>query len=148
MITKNERKVLRYLMLNYYSKSSINKIAKDCRLTPNGAYKILKKFEKEGILKFSRISNLKLYCLDFENSKTKSIIELALMPETMTKKIKYRAEDLEPLKELTKACALFGSYTTNKEKASDLDIFFLLDKKHRISYNNGLVVLLNQLSTF
>ena len=138
MITKNEKNVLRYLILNYYSKSSINKIAKDCKLAPNGAYKILKKFEKEGVLKFSRISNLKLYYLDFKNSKTKSIIEVALMPETTSKRIKYRAKDLEPLKELTLACALFGSYAANKEKASDLDVFFLIGKNNYSKYKEKL----------
>ena len=72
MLTKNEKKVLRYVMI--YSKDfvSINKIAKECNLSPNGTLKILRKFEKENILNFKKISNSKVYYLNFKNNKTKN----------------------------------------------------------------------------
>jgi len=137
MLTKNEKKVLRYITANYNSYPSINKIAKDCKLTPNGAYKILRKFEKENILKFKKISNIKAYHLDFENIKTKNIMELAFMPDEIKGRISYRIEDLKPLKTLTKICALFGSYII-KEKANDLDVLFVLERKNYGKYKDKL----------
>lgn len=50
MITANERKVLKFILVHFDTEHSINQIAKECVLSPNGAYKILKKFEKEEIL--------------------------------------------------------------------------------------------------
>ena len=49
MITKNEKKVLRMLFAELGKDNSINQIAKACNLAPNGAFKILRKFEKEGM---------------------------------------------------------------------------------------------------
>lgn len=134
MLTKNEKRVLRYVMVNYSSYPSINKIAKECKITPNGAYKILKKFEWEKILKFKQISNIKSYYLDFKNNKTKNIMELALSPKIIEGRIKYRAGDLEPLKKITKTCVLFGSYTAEKKEPNDLDVLFVFDKKNYKEY--------------
>lgn len=138
MLTKNEKNVLRYIMANYSIYSSINKIAKECKITPNGAYKILKKFEEEKILKFKQISNIKSYYLDFENSKTKNIMELALSPKIIKGRIKYRAGDLEPLKKITKICILFGSYISDKKEPNDLDVLFVFDKKNYNEYKKTL----------
>ncbi len=46
MLTENERKVLRYLAVYSKEHPSINKIARACKITPNGAYKIRKEIEK------------------------------------------------------------------------------------------------------
>jgi len=108
MLTKNEKKVLRLLLTAFDRESSINNIAKECSLAPNGAYKILKKFEEEGILKVKKIANIKSYSINFDDEKTDNILELALMPK-LEGRIKYRREDLKGLKEITKACILFGS---------------------------------------
>ena len=45
MLTKNEKRVLRLLLTAFDKQYSINNVAKECGLVPNGAYKILKKFE-------------------------------------------------------------------------------------------------------
>ena len=67
MLTGNEKTVLRLLMGNFDKDISINQIAKECDLAPNGALKILRKFEKEGILVFKNISNIKSYKIDYGN---------------------------------------------------------------------------------
>ena len=59
MLTRNEKKVLRLLLTAFDMEYSINNIAKECGLAPNGAYKILKKFEGEGILKANLIVQFK-----------------------------------------------------------------------------------------
>ena len=69
MITKNERKILRFLLTHFDSDYSINEIAKKCDLAPNGAYTILKKFEKKGVLIVKKIANLNSYKIKFFNYK-------------------------------------------------------------------------------
>ena len=138
MLTKNEKKVLRLLLTAFNRERSINNIAKECSLAPNGAYKILKKFEEEGILKAKKIANIKSYSINFYDEKTDNILELALMPK-LEGRIKYRLEDLKGLKGITKACILFGSYTDLKKEPHDLDILFVIDKGNFEQYKKKLV---------
>lgn len=127
MLTDNEKKILRFIMSNFNVDYSINNIAKECSLTPNGAFKILKKFEKEGILEVRKIANIKAYSINFDNEKTKNILELSFM-DLLEGRLKHRFEDLKELKNVTKACIMFGSYIKSKKEPNDIDLFFLLDK--------------------
>ncbi|MBU2637596.1 MAG: winged helix-turn-helix transcriptional regulator [Nanoarchaeota archaeon] len=128
-LTQNEKKALRFLAANLNEDYSINEIAKKCGITPNGAYKLLAKLEKDGILKKKPIANLISYKLNLENEKAMLMLELAFVHDNLEGRIKLRAEDLEPLKAVAKACIVFGSYITAKQKPGDIDILFVLDKK-------------------
>lgn len=125
MLTQNEKKVLKLIFLGY--QLSINQLAKESSLAPNGAYKMLKKFGKEGILKYKTIANSKIYSLDYQNEKTANVLKLALIEDSLSKKLQSRQEDLKPLRQTTKACILFGSYI-KKEKPNDLDLLFVIEK--------------------
>ncbi len=127
MLTLNEKKVLRVLLTLFGESYSINQIAKKCAITPNGTLKILRKFEKEGLLQSKKIANILSYFLDFNNEKTKNILELALN-EDLAGRIKFRYEDLKKLKDITEVCILFGSYIDLKKEPNDLDILFILNK--------------------
>ncbi|MFH1065542.1 MAG: winged helix-turn-helix domain-containing protein [Nanoarchaeota archaeon] len=127
MITANERKVLRFLGASQED-YSMNEISKKCGITPNGAYKILTKLEKEGILKQKRIANINSYKINFENDKTMRVLELAFIPDKLEGRVKIRAEDLQPLKAAAEACILFGSYITSKQNPGDIDIVFVMEK--------------------
>lgn len=116
------------LLTSFGEDYSINQIAKNCNIAPNGALKILRKFEKEGVLKSRKIANINSYSINFENDKTKNIIELTLISD-LTGKLKFRYEDLKPLKDVTKECIAFGSYTNLKKEPNDLDILFILDRE-------------------
>src|SRR3989338_8454547 len=118
MLTKNEKKVLRLLLTAFNRERSINNIAKECSLAPNGAYKILKKLEKEGILKEKNIANIKSYKINFDNEKTANILELAMIPE-LEGRLKFRLEDFKALKGITKSCIIFGSYINLKKQPND-----------------------------
>ena len=129
MITENEKNVLKMLLYAFEKMYPINQIARECNIAPNGALKILRKFEKEGILKFERISNIKSYNLNFENEKTKNILQLALI-SNLTGRVKFRAEDLSFLRQFTEVCIIFGSYVDIKKDPNDIDLFFIIkDKK-------------------
>ncbi|GBE20558.1 hypothetical protein BMS3Abin17_01299 [archaeon BMS3Abin17] len=127
MLTKNEKKVLKLLLLKFDNEYSVNELARKCSLSPNGALKILRKFEEEGILISKKIANIKSYGLNFNNEKTKNILELSLINE-LEGKLKFRKADLEPLKEIAICCIVFGSYTDIKKEPNDMDILFIIDK--------------------
>lgn len=129
MITENDKNVLKMLLYAFEKSYSINQIARECNIAPNGALKILRKFEKEGVLRFERIGNIKSYSLNFENEKTKNVLQLALIPE-LVGRIKFRAEDLDPLKQSAETCIIFGSYIDVKKEPNDIDLFLIIkDKK-------------------
>ncbi len=128
IITENERKVLKLLFSAFKEVYSINRIARECNLAPNGALKILRKFETEGILKSEKINNFKSYRLDFENEKTKNILKLALIPE-IKGRLKFRADDLKQLRDTAEVCIIFGSYTNLGKEPNDIDVFFIIESK-------------------
>ncbi|MBI5065482.1 winged helix-turn-helix transcriptional regulator [Candidatus Woesearchaeota archaeon] len=137
ILTLNEKKVIRFLAASVRD-HSINEIAKECDLAPNGAHKILKKLEKEGIIKFKKIANISSHTLNFNNEKTALILELSFIPEELEGRIRHRAEDLQPLKEVTSICIMFGSYITNKKSPGDLDLLFVLEKEQFNNYKKTL----------
>lgn len=138
MITNNEKKILRFLLAYFDSDYSINEIAKKCSLTPNGAYEILKKFEKKEILKAKKIANIKSYKINFKSIEAKKLLELILMPDYNAPNISYRYNDLKPLEKITKLCIIFGSYITKKEKPNDIDILFVIRKADYEKYSKAL----------
>lgn len=135
MFTLNEKNVLKMIFTVLDNEYSINNIAKNCNITPNGALKILKKFEKEGVLKSKKVANIKSYSINFENEKTKNILELVLIPD-LRGRLKYRIEDLSLLREVTKAAIIFGSYVDLKKEPNDLDILFILGKTKFKAYKD------------
>ena len=140
MITENEKNVLRMLFSAFGEHYSINRIAKECGLAPNGALKILRKFEKEGILKSEIIGNMKSYTLNFENEKTKNMLKLSLIRE-LKGRIRFRAEDLKPLKEVTRACIIFGSYIDLKKEPNDMDVFFIIKSRKFKEYKKEIAMI-------
>ncbi len=128
MLTKNEGRVMREILTSFGRDYSINELARICKIAPNGAFKILKKFEKEGVLKEKKIANISSFHINFDNIKTKSLLELSLIQESVGR-VKYRTQDLTPLKKITQIAVIFGSYITEKEKPSDLDLLFILSQK-------------------
>jgi DNA-binding Lrp family transcriptional regulator len=128
MMTENEKKVLKLLLMAFGEDYSINQIAKKCKIAPNGAIKILRKLEKENVIQAKNISNIKSYKLNFENEKTKSILELALFQD-IKGRLKFRYEDLKSLKQLTELCIVFGSYIGAKENPNDIDLLLIIRKE-------------------
>ncbi len=138
MITNNEKKILKFLLVNFNSDYSINEIAKKCSLAPNGAYEILKKFEQKEILTSKKIANSKSYKINFDSIEANKLLELVLIPDYNERKIKYRYNDLKPLENITNLCMLFGSYITKKEKPNDIDILFVINKGDYNKYSDVL----------
>ncbi|MBI2671920.1 nucleotidyltransferase domain-containing protein [Candidatus Woesearchaeota archaeon] len=138
MFTANERKVLKFLMTSF-NQYSINEIAKECGLTPNGAFKILKKLEKLDIIYPEAIGNIKIYKVNFGNTLTLSYLEVALTDERICEpKVKIRIKDMDGLRKACLAAVLFGSYITGKKDPKDIDVLFILEKDKFSLYKKKL----------
>ncbi len=137
ILTIKEKRLLRFLAISH-DDYSINDLAKECDLTPSGCHKMLKKLEKEEIVKAKKIANIISYKLNFEGNNTKSILHLVFVPDTLEGRVKLRAQDLGPMKEYTTICILFGSYVTSKQHPSDLDILFVIKKSGYQKYKATL----------
>ena len=137
ILTTKEKRVLRFLATSLQD-FSINDLAKACKLAPSGAHKVLKKLEKEGVVKAKSIANILSYKLDFRGDNTESVLHMAFVPEKLEGLMKLRAQDLKPLKESTQACIIFGSYTTEKQNPSDFDVLFVFEKANFELYKQTL----------
>ncbi len=137
MLTINEKKVLRYLTVNFNLDKSINEVAKDCHLSPNGAYKILQKLKKEGVLYQRDIANIKSFKIGCNSLKAKRIFELAFM-DTLEGRLEHRYKDLLPLQEIAEICIAFGSYITDKKRPEDFDLIIVIDKSKFTLYKKAL----------
>lgn len=138
MLTSNEIKILKFLMTSF-SYCSINDIAKECKLAPNGAYKILKKLEKLRVLYFTDIGKIRAYKINFKNILTINYLEIALTDERINEsKIRVRIKDFEGLKDICDAAIMFGSYITEKKNPSDIDIVFIIEKNKYNQYKKRL----------
>lgn len=137
MLTPNEKKVLRYLVAYNDKDSSINELAKECSLSPNGAYKILKKLEKEGVLQQKAVANIRSFKIMCPSLKAKRLIEWAFM-DAIEGRLKYRLADLSPLQNIVDVCLAFGSYTTAKKTPADLDLLVILKKNKYQEYKRVL----------
>lgn len=138
ILTIKEKRVLRLLAASLREEYSINDVSRKCHITPNGAYKILVKLEKEGIVKTKPIANIKAYRLDFSSEKTTCVLELAFIPDVLPGRVKIRGGDLQPMKPVTQACILFGSYITPKKEPEDLDVLFVVQRGNFEAYKRAL----------
>src|SRR3989344_3714308 len=137
MLTANEKKVIKYLLVNFNLDKSINEVAKDCHLSPNGALKILRKLEKESILHQKKIANIKAYKISCSSSKARHTLELAFM-DKIEWRLEHRYQDLLPLQQVVEICIAFGSYITEKKKPDDLDLITVINKTEFRDYKQRL----------
>ena len=140
LFTENERKVLKIIGTSG-GNLTINGLSNEVDISAGSAYKVLTKFEKEEIITPHPFSNIVTYQFNFENEKTKPLLQLVYIPDKMEGKIKIRAEEFLPLKEFTSLCIFFGSYITSKTKPSDLDVLFIIEKENYESYKQALVTI-------
>ncbi len=134
VLTLNEQKLIAYLWRNYTQQLSINELSKRIYITPKGAYNILTKLEKIGIVTKNKIANASIYQFNYQSQKTKDIVEYALKSEESPNSyVKVIEKDLQPLKNITTTAILFGSILTKGLQAHDIDLFIIIDEKEMSS---------------
>ena len=78
-ITRNSLKVVNLLTREYAARFSINEISKQIKLSPRGAYKILKSLEEDNIIYPEKVGNIIHYRMNFDIEKVRKLAEFALL---------------------------------------------------------------------
>ncbi len=111
-------------ILTIYNSRSISKIV---GITHAGAFKILKRLEKRGIVQALAIGKAITYSLNFSNPVTHKELELALVLEAQT--LKRWLYELRELEDKAQCVILFGSIIINEKKARDVDLLVIAQKE-------------------
>jgi predicted nucleotidyltransferase len=127
---QNESKMLGFLTRHFTEKYSINQLAKRIKMTPKGAHKLLKKLEQEGIVIPLKLGNAVFYSLNLDSDLALKKAELSLFEEISSPYARAQAKDLERLRPCVLSAVLFGSVLENGEKAGDIDVLLVFEKKN------------------
>ncbi|MDP3640467.1 MAG: nucleotidyltransferase domain-containing protein [Nanoarchaeota archaeon] len=129
-ITKNEARVVNFLLRNFSRSYNINQIAKEMALSPRGAFKILKKLESSKILLSQKIGNNLISKINFENDVSLDVCQFVLAEKETTPYIQTWINDFQSLRQLTEMALLFGSILTKEKQAKDVDILLVFPKEN------------------
>ncbi len=135
---KNDLKTISFLTRHFTEKYSINQLAKYISLTPKGMYNLLKRLERQGIVKAQKLANAVFYKIDFASDLACKTAELALFEDIALPYARAQAKDLERLRPTTLAAILFGSVLTKGEKAGDIDVLVVLEQKQYNAFQKVL----------
>jgi len=129
ILPKNMKLILNFLLKNFTETYNINQIAGKLNISVSDTHRVLKKLDKGGIVKATKIGSGIFYELNLENKTASKIAELLLIQRKMNSYAKNYATDLEPLRKYSKAGVLFGSILYKGEKARDVDVLIVTDKR-------------------
>lgn len=129
-ITKNEINIILKLIKSPEIDYNANNLAKVVGITSMGALKILKKLEKESILKSKKIGKAVIYRINTNNLYANHYLSLILSRETIyaDPRVKRWIEELKKIKNAD-IIILFGSVLENPNP-NDIDVLFVTDQKH------------------
>jgi len=123
-----EQEIIKLLFkdfLNFYNSRNISKII---GISHPGSFKILKKLEKNQIVKAKQIGKAIIYTLNFHNPITSREIEMVLTIEAQI----YRrwVEEFKELEHESHFVILFGSILKDEESAKDIDLLVVANKNN------------------
>ncbi|MAE42302.1 hypothetical protein CMO93_00910 [Candidatus Woesearchaeota archaeon] len=113
-----------------YNSSSIAKVLNKTRV---GAFKALNSLEKDSIVKGRNLGKARFYEIRLEDEYARKNLETLLMEEAKNY-IRWK-DELSQLFELADIVILFGSIIKNEEKANDIDLLLIFDKKNNYKIN-------------
>lgn len=129
-ITHNESRIVNFLLRNFARDYNINQIAKELKLSPRGAYKILKKLEDNQVLISKKVGNNMIYKINFEKDTTLDVCQFVLIEKKTTPYIQTWIKDLQSLKKSTDLAIMFGSVLTKGKQANDIDLLLVFEKEN------------------
>lgn len=122
----NKQEIIKLLFRDFLTMYNSRSISKKINISHVGAFKILKKLEKEDIVKHERIGRALIYSLNLDNPIANKEIEMIFLLESQN--FKRWVEEFKNLKDKAKFLILFGSIIRNAEQANDVDILIVADK--------------------
>lgn len=129
-LTQNEARVMNFLARNFDERNSINGIGRKLKLSPMGAYKILKKLEKINAVKSEKIGNAAYYKINLDEEIGRKLAEFVLVQNEFNNTYaKVYAEELRKLKDAALGCIMYGSILKIGKEARDVDALIIIEKK-------------------
>lgn len=113
-----------------YNPSSIAEVIGKTRV---GTFKALNSLEKDSIVKGKTMGKARFYKINFNDDYAMKNVETLLMEEA--KSYARWKDELGPLFALTDIIILFGSIIRNEEKANDVDVLLVFNKKNNDKVN-------------
>ena len=128
-ITKAEMDAVLTIVKSPEQNYNANNLAKIIGVTPMGALKILKRLEKESILKSKAIGKAVIYSINTKNDYAFRYVSLILLRESLyaNKQIRRWIEEFKRIKNAD-LIIIFGSIL-NKTNPQDVDVLLVTDKK-------------------
>ena len=128
-ITKAEMQLILALVKSPEMNYNSNSITKAVDITPMGALKILKRLEKESILKSKKIGKAIIYRINTEENYARNHVAFILAREKAyaQPRVKVWINELRKIKNAD-LIILFGS-VLRKEDPNDIDVLFVTDQK-------------------
>ncbi len=107
-----------------------NNLSKRLGITPMGTLKILKRLEKEGILRSKKLGKAVFYRPDFRKDFTKTYLKFILQKEAeqAMPRIRRWVEELRKFRSVAEIGILFGSVLTRKE-FRDVDLLLVFKQQ-------------------
>lgn len=129
-ITNNEMLFVLIIFKSPEIEYNANSIAKHIGISSMGALKIAKRLEKESIAVSRELGRAKFYKLNFNNDYVRQYIKFLLKRESeqVPAYIKRWVTELTKIRSAD-SVILFGSVLKKHEKAKDIDILLVTDKK-------------------
>lgn len=130
-ITSNEINFVLQILKNPKQDYNANSISKELGISSMGALKIAKKLEKEDILVSKKIGKAIFYSINYKSDYAKQYLSFILkkQAEQSNPYIKRWISEIRKIKNSDLAI-LFGSVLSKHDKASDIDVLFVVSQKN------------------
>lgn len=129
----NEQIALKILFKDFLTDYNSRNLSKLIGISHVGTFKILKKLENNKILNSKKIGNISIYKINHETNISKKLIDSILTIEA--ENYKRWLEEFKPIENKVHFLILFGSVLINYEKAKDIDVLIVSDKKNYSEIN-------------
>ena len=128
MTSNKKKEILVLLFKDFTTKYNARSISTKVGMTPRGALKALKEFEKQQLVKAEPFGKAIQYSFNNHSLLARKTIELFLLEEAEQKYKRW----IEEFKKFAEAeiLVLFGSATRNNKTYNDIDLLIVLKKEN------------------
>ncbi len=126
-LTKNEREALLVLFKDIYGQHNASSIGRLLNISRIGAMKMLKRMEKQGLLKSGKVGNSLIYKLNLDDDYSGKLVSFLMADEANN--FKRWKEEFKKLFKNGRIVILFGSTVRNYTQARDIDILVTIEKE-------------------
>jgi len=138
---EKQERVLKILLKDISKKHTVTTLAKEIGISRVGAWKILKKLEKDKLINLTQVekgkTNMYTITLNWDNPVTEKTLALVLTKEAVTQQ--RWISNFAELKNKTDFLILYGSIIHSPKEANDIDVLGIVsNKKNFVEINNIL----------